>query len=165
MQIDRLARTTKTEIEETILNSEYYPRFKSMTTDRFTQIINNLIDTWKYPTFPRPADFKTAQTTTMKPQESKSLFEGATVENFIEGAKRVKWGWKQMDKIRRQVIPNWKGEVTAESCKTMFDFYAKMVEENKVWSIENSKWVAKANALFGEYFDPKEFGLPVKQVA
>jgi len=165
MQMKRLSSVIQAEVSLSLVEKEYYPKFKTMDSQRFAKIVEYLIDNWKFKSFPTIANFKDAQSKTAKATSSKTNFEKATVENFIAGGQRVRWAWKQMGKIRRQVIPDFNGDNTVASCTTMHDFYGRMVEENRVWSLQTQKWVDKRNAVQGEYFDPKEFGFPVRAAA
>jgi hypothetical protein len=160
MQIDRLINIKGIDRPNNMRLNEYYKALKYINDKDFINTVNWIVENYKFNSFPQIWDFKEAKRSACPVPETTYKY-GDRDPKYSKEMQKVLWGFRQMDKIRKQVIPDFNGYNTAKSCETMHSFYNLMCEEGRVFSVENEKWVDKRNALTGEYFNPTEFGYPV----
>lgn len=165
MQMKRLAAITRSEISLKLAMDEYYPKFNSYSNKRFAEIIEYLVDTWKYKNFPSIADFNTARDLTVLDPEFTPSNPNPRDPNYCDAMNGVLRNFEIMDMIREIKIPNHRELPAIEICFIIHAHYTKMAQENKVFSVQTKKWVSLKNAIKGEYFDPAKMGFPVKAAA
>ncbi len=168
-QVNRLLETKdlpKEKKPSKVRLNEYYRALKSISDEDFIKTIVYLIDEYKFNNFPQIWDFKEAHKTVHVIPETQYHY-GKRDSNYSKEMARVKIAWEIMGTITKLVIKGFDGNNTAESCKTMHDFYNKMCAENKIFEISTQRWVENTRELIVDdnYFCPQEFGFPVKMVA
>lgn len=159
-QIDRLVNVKGLDRPNSMRLNEYYQALKYITDQDFQEVITYLLTNYKYNMFPQIWDFKQAKNDTFKDPEFQGY--GKRDKNYSKDVQKIWNELEIMDVIREQLIPGSYDRTTVKTQNAMYKLLGEMVELGKVFSHNTKKWINKESAINGKYFNPENYGFPVK---